>query len=159
VRVRVHERELSRINVGDEIEAKLPSSGQTAKGKVTFISPEIDPRTRNAEVVTRIPNPQRALRAGMFAEIRIKPKASAESLVIPTTSVAGTGEARYVFLINGERTKRQLVKVAPVDGEIVEVLEGLAEGQQIVREGLGRLSEGALVKVESAPTQAAGATP
>lgn len=159
VRVRVHERELSRINVGDEIEAKLPSSGQTAKGKVTFISPEIDPRTRNAEVLTRIPNPQRALRAGMFAEIRIKPKASAESLVIPTTAVAGTGEGRYVFLINGERAKRQLVKVAPIDAETVEVLEGLSEGQQIVREGLGRLSEGALVKLEPAPAQAAGANP
>lgn len=160
VRVRVHERELARINVGDEVEATLPSTSQSAKGKVTFISPEIDPRTRNAEVVTRIPNAQHALRAGMFAEISIRPKGSTSSLVIPASAVAGAGDGRYVFLINGDRTKRQPVKVAPIDQKTVEVLEGLSEGQQLVREGLGRLSEGALVKVDADKRgSAAGATP
>ena len=155
VRVRVHERELSRIAVGDAMEAKFPSSNQSATGKVTFISPEIDPRTRNAEVLTRIANGDGALRAGMFAEISIQPKGSEDSLVVPATSVAGTGDDRYVFaIVDGpgkDVVKRQRVKVAPIDRARYEVLEGLSEGQRIVREGLGRLSDGAPVKVDDAP--------
>lgn len=147
VRVRVHERELNRIAVGDQVEAKFPSSDQRATGQVTFISPEIDPRTRNAEVVTRIPNSDGALRAGMFAEIRIKPKTSQESLVVPATAVAGTGDERYVFAIADGVAKRQAVKVAPIDAARVEVLEGLSEDQRIVRDGLGRLSDGTRVNV------------
>ncbi|MDB4986183.1 MAG: efflux transporter, family, subunit [Myxococcaceae bacterium] len=145
VRVRVHERELSRVAIGDQIEAKFPSSNQKALGQVTFISPEIDPRTRNAEVVTRIPNTDGSLRAGMFAEITIKPKTSPNSLVIPSAAVAGTGDDRYVFVIHEGIAKRQKVKVAPVDSQLVEVLEGVQESQLIVGEGLGRLSDGAHV--------------
>jgi membrane fusion protein (multidrug efflux system) len=163
VRVRVHERELGRIAVGDAIEAKFPSSNQKGEGKVTFISPEIDPKTRNGEVVTRIPNTDGSLRAGMFAEISIKPKSSPNSLVIPVTAVAGTGDDRYVFVVADGRAKRQRVKVQPIDDATVEVLEGLTEGQQIVREGLGRLSDDAPVQVETAaasepqaPAQPAG---
>jgi membrane fusion protein, multidrug efflux system len=172
VRVQVHERELGRVAIGDPIEAKFPSNNQMALGQVTFISPEIDPRTRNAEVVTRIPNTDGALRAGMFAEISIKPKTSPNSLVVPASAVAGTGDERYVFLVADQVAKRQKVKVAPVDSKIVEVLEGIAEGQTVVREGLGRLSEGARIKVvgseptplaqppEAPPTQEpAAATP
>ena len=149
VRVRVHERELSRVAVGDQIEAKFPSSNQTALGQVTFISPEIDAHTRNAEVVTRIPNANGALRAGMFAEITIKPKTSPNSLVIPASAVAGTGADRYVFTVQDGTAKRQPVKVAPIDSKLVEVLEGVNEGQTIVGAGLGRLSDGAPVTLQA----------
>ncbi|HEY6881356.1 MAG TPA: efflux RND transporter periplasmic adaptor subunit [Polyangiales bacterium] len=150
VRVRVHERELSRIAIGDDIVANFSSSKQTAQGKVTFISPEIDPRTRNAEVVTRIPNPKGALRAGMFAEIAIKPKSVEDSLVIPATAVAGTGDDRYVYAIDGNVAKRLKVRVAPIDGALVEVLEGVPVGTRIVAAGLGKLSDGAPLEVGEA---------
>jgi membrane fusion protein, multidrug efflux system len=147
VRVRVHERELTRIAIGDEVEANFSSSKQKAQGKVTFISPEIDPRTRNAEVVTRIPNPQAALRAGMFAEISIKPRSVEDSLVIPASAVAGTGDDRYVYAIDGNSAKRVKVRVAPIDAASVELLEGLPVGTRIVASGLGKLSDGAAVEV------------
>jgi membrane fusion protein, multidrug efflux system len=158
VRVRVHERELSRISIGDAVEAKFSSSGQTAQGKVTFISPEIDPRTRNAEVVTRIPNADAALRAGMFAEISIRPKGVQQSLIIPTTAVSGAGDNRFVYAINNGVAERRKVRIAPIDRDTVEVLEGLKEGDPIVREGLGRLSDGAKIalaepaRVQPAPS-------
>jgi RND family efflux transporter MFP subunit len=150
VRVRVHERELSRIAIGDAIEANFSSSKQKAQGKVTFISPEIDPRTRNAEVVTRIPNPQGLLRAGMFAEISIKPRVVEDSLVIPAHAVAGTGDDRYVFVIDGATAKRVKVRVAPIDGELVELLDALPVGTRVVAEGLGKLADRALIEVAQA---------
>jgi RND family efflux transporter MFP subunit len=148
VRVRVHERELSRIAIGDAVEANFSSSKQKAEGKVSFISPEIDPRTRNAEVVTRIPNPSGTLRAGMFAEISIKPKLVEDSLVIPASAVAGTGDGRYVYAIENGVAKRIKVRVAPIDAQRVELLEGVPAETRIVASGLGKLSDGATLEVK-----------
>ncbi len=154
VRVKVHERELARVAIGDAVQAKFPSTGQSASGQVTFISPEIDPRTRNAEIVTRIPNAEGLLRAGMFAELEIKPKGSQEALIIPATAVAGTGESRFVFAVVNNTAERRKIRAAAIDSERVEVLEGLKEGEPIVASGLGRLSDGAPVTLSGGETPA-----
>jgi membrane fusion protein (multidrug efflux system) len=84
----------------------------------------------------------------MFAEISIKPRSVEDSLVIPAGAVAGTGDDRYVFAIDGNTAKRVKVRVAPIDAESVELLEGLPVGTRIVASGLGKLSDGAALEVE-----------
>jgi RND family efflux transporter MFP subunit len=161
VRVRVHERELAGVVIGSAASAKMSATGETAEGKVTFISPEIDARTRTAEVVTRIPNPDKRLRAGMFAEIAIKPLRSHEGVTLPASAVAGTGASRYVFVLKGDVVERTKVRVTPVGTDSFEILEGVAPGTEVVREGLGRLTDGAKVErteaaqIKAAPTAAA----
>jgi RND family efflux transporter MFP subunit len=150
VRVPVHERELARIAIGNRVVASFPSISASAEGKVTFISPEIDPKTRSAEVVTRIPNPESKFRAGMFTEISIDPKGTQESLVVPKGAVGGTGDNRYVYVVNGEVVEQRKVRVSAVDAESMEVLEGLKLDEPVVREGIGRLSDGVRVKLTEA---------
>jgi RND family efflux transporter MFP subunit len=158
VRVPVHERELARIAIGNRVVATFPSISQSAEGKVTFISPEIDPKTRSAEVVTRIPNPNGTFRAGMFTEISIDPTGTQQSLVVPKSSVGGTGDNRYVFVVAGEQVEQRKVRVSPVDADTMEVLEGLKLDEPVVLEGIGRLSDGVRVKVgEAAQIKAAPA--
>jgi RND family efflux transporter MFP subunit len=154
VRVPVHERELSRIVVGNKVSARFPSMDQGAEGTVTFISPEIDPKTRSAEVVTRIPNPSGVFRAGMFTEISIAPQGSQQSLVVPKSAVGGAGDNRYVFVVSGDSVEQRKVRVSPVDADTVEVLEGLKLDEQIVEKGIGRLSNGVHVKQTSAAASA-----
>jgi RND family efflux transporter MFP subunit len=155
VRVPVHERELARIAIGNRVVATFPSIGASAEGKVTFISPEIDPKTRSAEVVTRIPNPESTFRAGMFTEISIDPKGTQESLVVPKGAVGGTGDNRYVYVVHGDVVEQRKVRVSAVDAESMEVLEGLRLDEPVVREGIGRLSDGVRVK----PAEAAEIKP
>jgi RND family efflux transporter MFP subunit len=150
VRVPVHERELARIAIGNRVVASFPSISASAEGKVTFISPEIDPKTRSAEVVTRIPNPESKFRAGMFTEISIDPKGTQESLVVPKGAVGGTGDNRYVYVVNGDVVEQRKVRVSAVDAESMEVLEGLKLDEPVVREGTGRLSDGVRVKLTEA---------
>jgi RND family efflux transporter MFP subunit len=154
VRVPVHERELSRIAIGNRVIATFPSLGTSAEGKVTFISPEIEPKTRSAEVVTRIPNPTAAFRAGMFTEISIDPSGTQQSLVVPKSAVGGTGDSRYVYVVKGDVVEQRKVRVSAVDAESMEVLEGLAQDEPVVLEGIGRLSDGVRVKLAEAAPQA-----
>jgi membrane fusion protein (multidrug efflux system) len=159
VRVPVHERELPRIAIGNRVTAKFPSMGQSAEGTVTFISPEINPKTRSAEVVTRIPNPDGAIRAGMFTEISIAPHGNHESLVVPRAAVGGPGERRYVFVVSGETVEQRPVKVSPIDSDRMEVLEGVQLNEEIVATGIGRLSNGVRVTRGAEPNVEAAAKP
>jgi membrane fusion protein, multidrug efflux system len=145
VSVRVHERDLARIATGDEVQVRFPSIQQTSAGRVTFISPEIDPRSRTATVTTRIPNPMHNLRSGLFAELKIQPTQQRRGLIAPRTAVMA-GEEAAVFAIKGDRAERRTVTIAPVDDEHVEVLTGLRAGEAIAAGGLDRLSDGALVR-------------
>ena len=149
VSVRVHERDLARVAVGDPVEVRFPSLTQTSSGQITFISPEIDPRSRTATVTTRIPNPLGKIRSGMFAELRIQPTLVREGIVVPRDAVLGSGEQVAVYVVKDNRAERRTVKVAPIDDDRVEVLEGLREGETIASGELDRLADGASVRARA----------
>jgi len=164
VSVRVNERDLARVSVGDSAEVHFPSLGETTMGHVTFISPELDPRSRTATVTARIPNPQLTIRSGLFAELHIQPSQEREGLVVPRTAVLGSGEQAAVFVINAGHAERRTVTIAPIDDDAVEVIEGLRAGEIVAVDRLDRLADGAAVRaqpVDRAPAQGptAGATP
>jgi membrane fusion protein (multidrug efflux system) len=142
VRMRVHERDLARVQVGDPVNAVFPSTGEKLEGTIAFISPEIDPRTRTAEVVTRIPNGQRTLRAGMFAEIEVRSRDRHQGIVLPRSALGGAGDTQFVLLLKGGVLERRNVKALPVDAIQVEILEGLSGGEEVVSADVTRLSPG-----------------
>ncbi len=157
VRLHVHEGELARIALGNRARARFPSTGAVSEGVITFISPEIDPRTRTAEVVARIGNANGALRAGMFAQIELRPNGAQQGLIIPTGAIAGTGEDRYVFVVVDGTAQRRKVRVAPIDAATQEVLEGITEADTIVIDGVAQLSDG--MRVAKASGKKAEAQP
>lgn len=145
VRLRVQEAELSRITLGNRARARFPSTGAVSEGVITYISPEIDPKTRTAEIVARIDNADGSLRAGMFAQLELKPNGAQSGLTIPTSAVAGTGEDRYVFTVVDGKAQRKKVRVAAIDATKQEVLEGLTESDIVVTDGVARLGDGVRV--------------
>lgn len=128
--------------------AALP--GAPVQGRVERIRDEIDPATRTVKVVIRVPNPDRALKAGMFATVRLQlgateiashRAAGTEDLTIPESAVVTEGEARYVFVQTGSRTfERRTIEVtsgvagAATPGRVV-VRRGIAAGERVVVRG------------------------
>jgi len=149
VSVRVHERDLALVARDDAVEVRFPSLRQTSTGRVTFISPEIDPRSRTATVTTRIPNPLGNLRSGLFAELRIQPSQVRQGLVVPRSAVLGSGDEVAVFVVKGDRAERRTVTVVPIDDERMEVTEGLRAGEVVAKGRLDRLADGAPVRAQA----------
>jgi RND family efflux transporter MFP subunit len=154
VRMRVHERDLARIQAGDPVSAHFPSTGERLDGSIAFISPEIDPQTRTAEVVTRIPNEQRTLRAGMFAEIEVRSRDRHEGIVIPAAALLNNGDKQAVYVVSGDTLEKRDVKAVPIDPQRVEVVEGLKADEQVVSKEVTRLSAG--MKVTGVPVVGGG---
>lgn len=154
------ERFLSRLSRGATVTVSSPAfPGYQSEGEIIVIEPMIDPTTRSAGVVARVPNPERKFRPGMSANISAVLSERPDALTIPNEAVFGSGNQSFVFVVKPDSTVTQTpVKLGTRLPEIVEVLEGLEAGMTVVRAGHQKLFEGSKVmpvasQIDSAPGQ------
>jgi Cu(I)/Ag(I) efflux system membrane fusion protein len=128
-----YETDLGLVKVGMPATLTLKAfPNRTFQGRVAFIDPLLDPKTRTAKVRVEVPNPTGDLRPEMYGEVVLR-GASRTALRIPADAVihSGTGSVVFVALPNGKFQPRQ-VKLGASDGQHVEVESGLEAGDGVV---------------------------
>lgn len=116
------------------------------KGKIMAIEPILDSQTRNANVVVRVKNPEQKFRPGMSANVSAVLSERPNALTIPNEAVFANGNQSFVFVVK----KDSSVVTTPVTlglqtAKIVEVVNGLQNGMQVVKAGHQKLFDGAKV--------------
>lgn len=155
----VPEMILGSMRLGAQVDVSTPAFPDIhLSGVVNIIEPQLDPSTRTVGVVALVDNADGALRPGMSANITMVLRERAAALTVPTAAVFVEGGQAYVFAIKPD----SLVTRVPVTlgtrlTDVVEIVEGLAEGQQVVRAGHQKLYEGAKVNPVGPPADAAAA--
>jgi len=120
--------------------------GSEHTGKIRVLSPTVNPNTHNGMVYVDIPA-DTALLPGMFARGRIEYKQN-EALLIPLSSLVSSDGYNYVFVVQSDhKVVRQLIKTGVLQGNSIEVIEGLKPGANIVTNGAGFLKDGDEVNV------------
>lgn len=134
VEAEVFERQAALVEVGLPVSMTLDYlPGQRWQGKVDYVYPTLDPKTRTARVRLRFANPEGLLKPNMFAQVAIHARSKNNALVIPREAVIRTGTQDRVVLAMGEgRFKSVVVTLGYVAEDSVEVINGLAEGESIV---------------------------
>jgi Cu(I)/Ag(I) efflux system membrane fusion protein len=131
----VPERDASRIQPGDAVEAHLESAaGEVVSGKVDFVYPRLNEETRTARVRIVVPNPRNVLRPGMFARVSIRSDNRA-ALSVPSEAVIYTGARSIVIVKDDAGFRPAKVRTGAELGERTEILSGLQEGEQVVASG------------------------
>ncbi|CAM5450902.1 efflux RND transporter periplasmic adaptor subunit [Eoetvoesiella caeni] len=155
---RVPEHYLAQIRVGQPLALRLDAMpGLVREGRVGAINPLVDVGGRSILLRADVPNPDGLLRPGMFSRVQLQ-FADDKALMVPEAALVPSEEARYVFRIAGDRVERRQVHIGLRRSGKVEVLDGLADGDQVVVAGLQKISDGALVRiVPSAAAKAAAA--
>ena len=135
--VDVFERQSEWVAAGQPADVRLAYiPGRVWEGKVEFVYPTIDPKTRTLQVRLRFDNPDEALKPDMYANVRIYAGPKADVLSIPREALIKTGEAQRVILALGEGQFKALEVVAGMEsGDRVEILKGLNEGDAVVTSG------------------------
>ncbi|MEJ2444570.1 MAG: efflux RND transporter periplasmic adaptor subunit [Exilibacterium sp.] len=130
----VFERQAASVRVGDAVRMRLDYlPGREWSGRVDYIYPSLNNKTRTAQVRVHFANPDSYLKPGMFAQIVIETKPSEQALLIPREALIRTGSQSRVVLATGEgRFKSIAVKVGRIGENQVEILSGLEEGERIV---------------------------
>ena len=128
-----YESDLARVRLGMPATLTLQAfPGKGFAGKVIFIDPILDPKTRTAKVRLAFPNPTGELRPEMFGEVTLRTPAR-KGLSIPTDAIIDSGTRKVVFVSLGEgKFRPQEVKIGATDGDRSEVLEGLKAGDEVV---------------------------
>ena len=148
VKINIIERDLPRVKVGQKAEIRVDAyPGELFVGRLAKLSPVVDPLSRTAAAEISIRNPDHRLKPGFFARVRLLMAEHKDVLLIPRDCLLGRGEKRYVFVVNGGRAVRKDVKLGASQGDQVEVIAGLDEGETIVTIGQQMLKDGSEVKI------------
>jgi membrane fusion protein (multidrug efflux system) len=142
----VPERELSTLKAGLPIALAVDAlPGKVFQGTVDRIAPVVDSGSGTFRVVGSFAS-DGVLQPGMFGRIRIDYDQRADALVVPRIALLDDGDPA-VFAVRAGKASRVPVKVGYVDGEWIEVREGLKAGEQVVTAGKVALREGSAVQV------------
>jgi len=134
VNAEVFERQSSQIEVGVGVNMTLDYlPGKQWKGKIDYIYPTLDTKTRTIKVRLKFDNKNNLLKPGMFAQVVIQGKNNPETLVVPKEAVIRTGNSNRVVLALGEGSFKSVnVKVGHFNDTYAQILEGLKEGEKVV---------------------------
>lgn len=128
----LYESEVPRVHLGESATVTLPYfPDRRFQGKIHYISPTVDPKTRTVQVRLELENPKGELKVDMLAnvEFHIAPR---EAVVIPEDAVIETGVRQVAFVAVGEgRFQPREIATGERSNHLYEVLRGLNEGEQV----------------------------
>jgi len=134
VSVEVFEDQLPWLREGASAQVRLDYfPGETFRGRVRFIEPEVSEETRTVSLRLEVPNRDGRLRAGMYATVTFEPTAARGAVAVPALSVLRTGQRNVVVVAlgGGRFAPRNVLLGVSADGWY-QVLEGLQEGETVV---------------------------
>ncbi|MDY0109425.1 MAG: efflux RND transporter periplasmic adaptor subunit [Candidatus Krumholzibacteria bacterium] len=149
-RVHVPSREFRQLQVNQEVQLVLDSTRERLTGRITLISPVIDPSTGTIKVTVEVPRYPVGTRPGDFAEVRIVTELREEAILVPRVAVViEKGESVvYTALVGDEpRAERRVVTVGFTDDDRAQILTGLEPGDQAVVKGQRSLRHGQPLRI------------
>ena len=133
--------------------------GREFDGKLTAVNSAVDPATRSVSLQATLDNADHALRAGMFARVRVLLPNEKPTLFLPATAVSYAPFGNSVFVIekkHNDKTnkdelvlRQQFIRTGETRGDFVAVTDGLKAGDEVVRTGVFKLRNGMNVVVDN----------
>src|SRR5690606_5818395 len=115
--------------------------------KLTTLDNQIDPATGTLRLKAEFENADDSLFPNQFINARLHLETLDGAVTIPADAVQYGSKGTYVYTIDDGKAQMRQIKLGALEGDRVAVLEGLAEGEQVVLEGIDRLWPGKDVKV------------
>ncbi len=152
----IPESQLSIVQVGDTALVHVEGLPQPIETKVSAVSDTIEPTARTYRVQMLVPNPEHALKAGVFARIDIEPKARRDVVLVPRAAVRSEEGGTRVLVVRDGRALAIPVQIGVVSENEAEVLAGLEpESDVIVGAEAREVAPGMAVRVVAAPASPA----
>jgi len=145
----VSEMDAARIHKGMSVVARAAARpGREFKGKVTVLSPAIDPGSRAMTIRTEFANPSLELRPGMFATAQILLPEGEQGIFVPASAVLtdAAANASRVFVIENGRARVRVVQAGSSENGTTRIVSGLTRGAIVAASNLPDLYDGVPVE-------------
>ena len=120
---------------------------ETFSGRIAVMDPTLDPATRTFRVEAAIDNPDRKLRPGMFVRADVITESRRDIVVVPRELILTRQNRRVVFIEEAGRAQMRVIETGLEDDALVEVVDGLSEGERLITSNYETLRSRTQVRV------------
>jgi RND family efflux transporter MFP subunit len=142
-RAHIDQQQAAAVKVGNIAIILAPGIADDVPGKVTMVSPALDPGSTTVEVWVEAANPHEHIRPGVSAQVTIIGETVPKAVVIPSVAVltAPDGGTSVIVVDSQNKPHQKSLKLGIRDGDNVQVTEGLEAGERVVTVGAYELSK------------------
>jgi RND family efflux transporter MFP subunit len=154
-RAHIPQPEAALLNKGDHADVTVPGIDQALPGNIVLVSPALDPNSTTVEVWIQLKNPKERLRPGTSVQVAMVARSLPDALAIPAVALLTGQDGATTVMVAGSDSKahRQPVKVGIRDGERVQIVQGLQDGERIVGSGAYGLPDNSPITPQSQPQE------
>ncbi|MFD2542613.1 efflux RND transporter periplasmic adaptor subunit [Lacinutrix gracilariae] len=150
----VPEAYITNITKGKEVTAEFPVLGKTVETNVRQAGDFINPTNRTFKIEVAIPNKDKSIKPNLTAKLKINDYTNENAVLIPQSIISENAEGeQYVYVVNDKNenkegvAKKVIIKTGRTQGDVIEVLEGIENDAEIIKEGARSVKDGQTVKV------------
>ncbi len=147
IQANLGENYLGKVQEGNPVNLIFADTKDTMKSKLTYVSKAVDPVSRAFQVEIRLGNNNK-LHPNMSCKMQIANYQNSKAIVVPVSVIQNTAEGALLYIADGNKAKAVMVKTGHNSNGMVEVLEGLNEGDRVITAGYADLDNGDLINVE-----------
>jgi RND family efflux transporter MFP subunit len=151
-RAHIPQQEAALLKVGDKATLSVPGVEKPVDGKVTVVSPALDPGSTTVEVWVQAKNPKQKLMPGTSVQISMLAQTIPDALVVPAAALITAQDGTSAVMLVGadNRAHQKPVKVGIRQDDDVQIVDGLKEGDKVVAAGAYGLPDNTKITVEEA---------
>jgi RND family efflux transporter MFP subunit len=150
----VPERHIANITKNKEALVEFPVLGKKLTAKVNQVSDYINPANRTFKIEIAVPNKDQSIKPNLTARIKINDYTNTKALLIPQSIVSenANGE-QYIYVASSKKSnneataKKMIIQTGKTQEDQIEVLSGISNGDEIIKEGARSIKNGQTIKV------------
>jgi RND family efflux transporter MFP subunit len=148
----IPQSDAAALKIGDVGTMTIPGIDKPIDGKVTVISPALDPNSTTVEVWFEAPNPKHELKPGTSVQVSITAQTVKDALVVPASSILTAPDGSTTVMLAGSDNvaHQKAVKLGICNGDDVQIVEGVSENDKVVSNGAYGLPDKTKIKIEAA---------
>ncbi|MFD1616234.1 efflux RND transporter periplasmic adaptor subunit [Gelatiniphilus marinus] len=154
IETNVPERYISDVTLNKSVQVEFPVLGKVIDAKIRQAGNFINPANRTFKVEVAVPNKDKSIKPNLTAKLKINDYTNQNALLIPLSIISenANGE-QYVYVVNNKNeknegiAKRVIIKTGKTQGDVIEILSGIKDGNEIVNEGARSVKDGQEVKI------------
>ena len=140
------------LKVGDKATLTVPGENDSVEGKVTIISPALDPSSTTVEVWVQAANRKQRLKPGTSVQVSMIAQTVNDAIAIPSESLLTAQDGSITVMVIGSdnRAHQTTVKTGVRGGGKIQIVDGLKEGERVISSGAYALPDKTKVTIEAA---------
>lgn len=147
VKIDIPEQTVGKVATGQGISLQTSAYPERSfAGRIVRIAPSVNQQARTMLVEAEVQNVDGLLKPGQFATVRITQSKPEPAVMIPVTAVRTDGDVNRVYLIKDGTAREQIVQLGLLENNMIQVKNGVVEGDTVATSNLNLLTDGVLVR-------------